>query len=282
MVTESVPLRVSATPIGATLKGGKWTPRKDASGNILQAEWDGLPPSTFIEWMGTSLESQLSPPFGAAAGYLASGSNPTGSHYGAFTGMGFDEATGRCYHFGGGHADGSNNMLTCFDAAKGAHSVVIPPTNSSAYPAGYFGNQNLGELYYPGSQKKYQYFPAAETPAGDNAPCANHEYAGIVFVPGINEVLLPRFGWFHAQLESKTWRVGPQTTDANRKGFKNRGGISFQSHYLPSTGLVYMTSEGGQINDNAAYFTIIKYNPVTRVEVGAIPFNAATWNLRPA
>jgi hypothetical protein len=136
------------------------------------------------------------------------------------------------------------------------------------------GNQNLSTAVYP-SGKAYQYFPSAETPAGDDKPCASHEWSGIVFVPGINEVLLPRFGWFHAMLATQKWRVGPQTTNENRVCFKNRGGVFFNCHYLAKTGLVYMTSEGGQISDNSGYYSIVKYDPLNRKEVGGIGFDAA-------
>jgi hypothetical protein len=275
----SAMLAAAAEPAaaGATLKGDQWTPAKDAAGNIAQAEWDGLPLDRWIEWTGTALESQLKPPYGAAEGFKAPGNGPTSAHYNAYTGAGWDEKSGRFYHFGGGHADGGNNMLTCFDVARGAHSVVIPPTHQNMMPDKYKvppGNQNLSGVWYP-SGKAYNYFPSAETPAGDDAPCASHEWAGIVFIPGINEVLLPRFGWFHAMLDSKKWRAGPQTAEANRVGFKNRGGIFFNCHYLPQTGLVYMTSEGGQISDNNGYYNIVKYDPVKRQEVGTIGFDAA-------
>lgn len=274
IMAEEAPSKPAAG--GSTLKGDRWTPVKDSSGNIAQAEWDGLPLNRWIEWMGTSMESQLTPPFGAPAGYTALGNSPTQAHYNAFTGAGWDEKNGRFYHFGGGHADGGNNMLTCFDVAKGTHSVVISPTPKTMMPEGYKvnpGNQNLSNVGYP-SGKYYQYFPSKETPAGDDKPCASHEWSGIVFIPGINEVLLPRFGWFHAQLDSKTWRVGPQTVEADRKGFTNRGGIAFQAHYLPSTGLVYLTSEGGQISQNAGYYSIVKYDPVKRTEVGVMAWDA--------
>ena len=76
-------------------------------------------------------------------------------------------------------------------------------------------------------------------------------------------------------LDSKEWRVGPQTTEADRVGFKNRGGVFFNCHYLPETGLVYMTSEGGQIGENNGYYTIVKYNPADRKEVGTIGWDAA-------
>ena len=269
---------VALKPVsGATLKGDQWTPAKDASGNITQAEWDGLPLNRWVELMGSSLESQLSPPFGAASGFKAPGNGPTSAHYNAYTGAGWDETNGRFYHFGGGHADGGNNMLTCFDVARGSHSVVIPPTHQSQMPDGYKvspGNQNLTGVTYP-SGKSYNYFPSTETPAGDDKPCASHEWSGIVFVPGINEVLLARNGWYHAMLDTKTWRVGPQTIEADRVGFKNRGGIFFNCHYVSKTGLVYMTSEGGQISDNNGYYNIIKYDPVKRKEVGVIGFDAA-------
>jgi len=266
-----------ATIGGSTLKGDQWTPTKETTGNITQAEWDGLPLNRWIELMGSSMESQLVPPFGAAEGYKAPGNGSTPAHYNAFTGAGWDEKNGRFYHFGGGHADGGNNMLTCFDVATGKHTVVIPPTHQAKMPDGYKvspGNQNLSNVQYL-SGKRYNYFPSAETPAGDDKPCASHQWSGIVFIPEINEVLLPRFGWFHAILDSKQWRVGPQTSDDDRAGFKRRGGISFNCHYLPDTGLVYMTSEGGQISDNNGYYRIVKYDPAKRKEVGAFDFDAA-------
>jgi len=167
---------------GPTLKGDQWTPTRDASGNITQAEWDGLPLNRWIELMDSSMESQLSPPYGAPAGYKAPGNGPTQAHYNAFTGAGWDEKNGRFYHFGGGHADGGNNMLTCFDVARGRHSVVMPPTHQSMMPDGYKvppRNQNLSAACYP-SGKCYHFFPSTETPAGDDKPCASHEWSGIV------------------------------------------------------------------------------------------------------
>ena len=259
---------------GATLDGDRWTPARGASGDIAQAEWDGLPLGRWIEWMGTSMESQLAPPYGAPEGYRPPGNNSTGAHYNAYTGAGWDEKNGRFYHFGGGHADGGNNMLTCFDAATGRHAVVIPPTHQTRMPEGYKvppGNGNLSHAVYP-SGKTHEHFPSSETPAGDDKPCASHEWSGIVFVPGIDEVLLPRFGWFHAMVGPKKWRVGPQTEKADRLGFKDRGGIFFHCHYLPRTGLVYMTgiSEG----EHGSYFTMVEYDPVKRKEVGTIDFDA--------
>ncbi len=260
---------------GGTLEGDRWTPARDASGDIAQHEWDRLPLGRWIEWTGSSMESQLSPPYGAAEGFKAPGNGPTSAHYVAYTGAGWDEKEGRFYHFGGGHADGGNNMLTCFDVAKGRHSVVIPPTHQKMMPEAYKvppGNGNLSHATYP-SGKTYEYFPSGETPAGDDKPCASHEWSGIVFVPGIDEVLLPRFGWFHAMLDSKRWRVGPQTAEADRLGFKDRGGFFFQCHYLPRTGLVYMS--GLSDGESEAYYVMIEYDPAKRKEVGTIRFDAA-------
>lgn len=260
---------------GATLKGDQWTPVRDASGNIAQAEWDGLPLNRWIELMDSSLESQVKPPYGAAEGYNDPGVERILAHYNNYTGMGWDDVNGRSYHFGGGHAGSANNMLTCFDFAKVKHSVVIPPTHQSMFPNGYAKSGNFSTAAYP-SGKAYNYFPSAETPAGDDKPCASHEWSGIVFIPGINEVLLPRWGWFHAQLDSKKWRLGPQTAEAERVGFKNRGGVAFHCYYLARTGLVYMTSEGGQISDNNGYFNIVKYDPVKRKETGVIAYDCGS------
>lgn len=281
MTKVTAQLRVSAKPAptgGATLAGSKWTPRKDAAGLVLDAEWAGLPKYTIIEWMGTAFEAQLFPPYGAAAGYQGSGSNPIKAIMSAFTGCAFDTVTGRMYFFGGGHGDGSINLLACFDSRTGRWSITIPPTHQSMYPPGYATSGNtsgFSTAIYPNG-KGYNYFPSTETPAGDNAPCASHEWSGMVFVPGINHVLLPRNGWFHADVDIGMWLIGPQAPV--KVGFKNRGGVAFQGHYLSSTKKVYLTSEGGQISNtgdaNAGYYNIVIYDPFTRLETGVIGWDA--------
>ena len=267
-----------------TLNGDQWTPAKNGSGVILTGEWD-LPTNRWIEWMGTSLQSQLSSPYGAAPGYIDPGVSGVLDHFAGFTGNAFDDVNGRFYHFGGGHAGSANNMLTEFDCAKGTWRVVIPPTHQSFYPPGYatYGYTTAGyptTTSGPTGERYYYYFPSGETTPGDDKPTASHEGSGLVYVPGIGpggagEIIKPRFWWFHAKLGDGSWRVGPSTVyETTATWWKARYGNAFRGHYLASTGLVYMTSESSALSGTigAAYadYVAIVYNPVSRTEVNGI------------
>jgi Right handed beta helix region len=254
-----------------TLVDRQWTPAKDGVGNVTSASWAQLPLNTVVEWLGTSLEGNLSPPYGIVGGSFADlGSPGISAVFDAWCGAAFDDATGRFWIFGGGHHDSSNNMVAKFEAAKGTWSIACPPTNAERFPPPYAGQPGFQYVTYSNGHQ-YDYFEPAESPAGDNKPCATHTYGGLHYCDGQMIHLRVGGGSLYQHLSVD---AGTPTWSKGAHGARNMGAIEQRCVYY--NGILYWAVEGSM---DGQYWTITKYNVATRLEVGtfgqSIPFSTA-------
>lgn len=252
---------------GGSVVNGVWTPIKDGGGTIIAASWAELPLNTIVEWAGTALQTQLTPPYGVAGGltFTDYGNEGITAHFDDWVGMAFDDATGRFWCFGGGHAGSSNNMLTQFDASKGIWSIAIPPTANEYMPTAYkvTNKESYTSVTYPNGFT-YGYFPSLETPQGDDKPTAMHTYSGTEYVNGtVVKVRQDANGYHGGQ------RYNHASVDASTPAW-TPGGTSARVLWPPNTracaynGFLFWGQDG---QADTGWWTVIKYNPATQQEV---------------
>lgn len=247
-----------------TVVNGVWTPVKDGTNTITDASWAELPLNTVVEWAGTALQTQLTPPYGAEGSFQDFGTEGIAGHFDDWVGAAFDDDTGRFWVQGGGHAGSSNNMLSCFDARTGLWSVAIPPTPVQKMPPTY-ATGGLGGyqfIVYPDGFGSDNFVISR---GGDGRTCAMHTYGGLIYTGGevvrlrggIGQTDEPGGRYWHANLGSVSWvKGGPMARPSN----------GVEQHSALWNGVIYWGMEGGQAQDNL-YWTICRYNVATKQEL---------------
>lgn len=261
-----------------SLSNGRWTPARNPDGTIADESWALLPLHQVVEWAGTALESQLAPPYGAEGTFRDWGVEGIRAHFDNWAGAAFDEATGRFFCFGGGHAGSSNNMLSCFDARTGKWSVAIPPTPVEKQPPTYAkrGLVAYTQVSYPDGRVADNFVPMW-SPAGDGRPTAMHTYGGLVFVKvGATEYVVKLRGGTGQTDEpgSRYWLANLNTRQWEKGGAMVRPASGVEQHATLWNGSIYWGMEGGQAADNQ-YWTVTRYDLALRKETGTFGLKSA-------
>jgi hypothetical protein len=214
----------------------QWAPGVDASGRVNQVSWNLVPLNTWVQVVGTRLDSMQSAVTTALPGWQDYGNGINNGSGGstwngitAFTGMAWDTTAGseRGWIFGGGHAASSNDGIYKLDLRKMAWSVQRLPMDTQYWTTAYKASIPGGTATYYGPAADYyianpshsspspgvwtdEFYDPANPDANHSPrrPTARHSYGACVFVPTLGaagKILMGSRRYWEYDLATDSW-----------------------------------------------------------------------------
>lgn len=236
-----------------SLQGDRWSPGRDAAGQVNAASWALVPRGRWVTVAGTRFD-------GLDAAVKAAVPSWTGDQLAwdaltqSWSGFAIDLQGGRAWLMGGGHTDGRNNGIYRFDVFKMAWAVQELPSDRALWSKAY--TSNYSATSYPESAAEAEAKAKAGTLRaindsyydeipGDKKPTARHTYSTMVYVPDSDELAMVCRRLWRYSLPGKKWTYRRLIRDQPTEWMDGENGVGI---YDEATGELLASASGSGSN----------------------------------